>query len=101
MIECKACKTQISPKAKTCPKCGHPNTPSFGETLVRFIKVCFFGTIALVALVLYLARSRNIEPETAAPRVKPVIAKADAATAKNPNFPYPEPATPEQKAEAS
>jgi hypothetical protein len=25
MIKCEACNEQISPKAKECPKCGHPN----------------------------------------------------------------------------
>lgn len=25
MIKCKSCSNEISPKAATCPKCGHPN----------------------------------------------------------------------------
>jgi len=28
MIKCKSCSTEISPKAASCPKCGHPNEQS-------------------------------------------------------------------------
>jgi predicted nucleic acid-binding Zn ribbon protein len=48
LVKCKSCGEDISPKAKTCPKCGHP------QSRVSVIRTLFY-IIAILGLILWFA----------------------------------------------
>lgn len=47
MIKCEACGTDISKKAKQCPKCGHPNSKASDLSGGQVMGVLFFAGILL------------------------------------------------------
>jgi len=39
--ECRACKSQISPNAKKCPKCGQPQMPESQKAVITMFIIAF------------------------------------------------------------
>lgn len=87
---CKTCGKEISVQAKSCPHCGQPN-PVQKKNLPTWVSVAvIFGLIWMFARCAKEDEKRVDLPAPAAPTEQP-IAKAKSV--------WPEPLTPEQKAE--
>lgn len=48
LIECKACSTKMSKKAKSCPQCGEPNKQTSPVAMGCLIIIIFFVIIAML-----------------------------------------------------
>lgn len=79
MIKCESCTNEISPKAATCPKCGHPNKKAKALSGVQIIMGLVAGGVAIwiytsiggnVGDKLVAQQIANVEAEVAADAVK-------------------------------
>jgi len=83
LINCKECNTEISTKAKTCPKCGAEVTKSVG--LLGFAVVLFFGWLIFSTISTYNEHTDSAEassqkiPKTAAELREEKIKRAFSA----------------------
>jgi hypothetical protein len=60
MIKCSSCGTEISPKAATCPKCGHPN-----DKAKRLSGAQVLGYLAVGGLIIWWFAGGGLENQAA------------------------------------
>ncbi|MYL32565.1 zinc-ribbon domain-containing protein [Pontibacillus yanchengensis] len=56
LMNCPACDNQVSPQAKSCPKCGHPlkPTPSTPPPVEKKEGLGFWGVVGAVVVAIII-----------------------------------------------